>query len=187
MLFTWTYSTPKDFDDIILTSNGQALTGLYFAGAKDTSEHALKTAEKTSRPFQESIDWLDAYFAGENPQFIPKFRLQDPTSFRQEVVEIMLSIPYGQVMTYQEIADKIARNRHITSMSAQAVGGAVGWNPICLIIPCHRVVGKDRKLTGYAGGLENKYQLLKLEGQDMSQFIWPKGGHYWCNAATGAI
>ncbi|MDK7191251.1 MGMT family protein [Aerococcus urinae] len=89
----------------------------------------------------------------------------------------MLRIPYGQVMTYQEIADKIARKRHIASMSAQAVGGAVGWNPICLIIPCHRVVGKDKKLTGYAGGLENKYQLLKLEGQDMRQFTWPKGGH----------
>ncbi|KAA9298527.1 MULTISPECIES: methylated-DNA--[protein]-cysteine S-methyltransferase [Aerococcus] len=187
MLFTWTYSTPTNFDDIILTSDGQALTGLYFSGAEDASRFNLENAEITSRPFQESIAWLDAYFSREVPQFIPKFRLQDPTPFRQEVAEIMLSIPYGQVMTYQEIADKIARNHHITSMSAQAVGGAVGWNPICLIIPCHRVVGKDRKLTGYAGGLENKYQLLKLEGQDMRQFTWPKGGHNSCNAATGAI
>ncbi len=187
MLFTWTYSTPKVFDDIILRSDGQALTGLYFAGSKDASRLNQENAKKTSRPFQESIVWLDAYFSGENPQFIPKFRLQDPTPFRQEVAEIMLRIPYGQVMTYQEIADKIARKRHIASMSAQAVGGAVGWNPICLIIPCHRVVGKDKKLTGYAGGLENKYQLLKLEGQDMRQFTWPKGGHKWCNAAIGAI
>ncbi|KAA9234717.1 MULTISPECIES: methylated-DNA--[protein]-cysteine S-methyltransferase [Aerococcus] len=177
MLFTWTYSTPKAFDDIILSSDGQVLTGLYFSGSKDASRLNQENAKKTSQPFQESIVWLDAYFAGENPQFIPKFRLQDPTPFRQEVAEIMLKIPYGQVMTYQAIADKIARKRHIASMSAQAVGGAVGWNPICLIIPCHRVVGKDRKLTGYAGGLENKYQLLKLEGQDMRQFTWPKGGH----------
>ncbi|AEA01185.1 MULTISPECIES: methylated-DNA--[protein]-cysteine S-methyltransferase [Aerococcus] len=176
-MFTWTYTTPKDFNDIILISDGESLTGLYFARSRDAHKHQLEYAKKTSQPFQESIDWLDRYFAGELPPFTPKFRLKDPTPFRQEVAEVMLRIPYGHVLTYQDIANKIAQKRGKPSMSAQAVGGAVGWNPICLIIPCHRVVGKDKKLTGYGGGLNNKYQLLKLEGQDMSQFTWPKGGH----------
>ena len=96
------------------------------------------------------------------------------SSFRKMVWEIMLTIPYGKTMTYGEIATEVARRRGLSKMSAQAVGGAVGHNAISIIIPCHRVVGSDGNLTGYAGGIDKKVHLLTLEQVDMSSFYWPK-------------
>ena len=96
------------------------------------------------------------------------------TNFRKEVIEIMNTIPFGKTLTYNDIAKIIAKRHGMDRMSAQAVGGAVGWNPICIIIPCHRVVGANGALTGYGGGIENKIALLKNEGNDISKYFLPK-------------
>jgi len=92
------------------------------------------------------------------------------------VIDIMNKIPYGKVVTYNDIAKEIAKIKGLNKMSAQAVGGAVGWNPICIIIPCHRVVGSNGSLTGYGGGIKNKIKLLELEKNDMTKFIIPTKG-----------
>ena len=113
--------------------------------------------------FKDTCRWLDMYFSGKKPSFTPPIQMRT-TPFRKQVWEILLQIPYGHTMTYGEISDKIAKEKGIKKMSAQAVGGAVGHNSISLIIPCHRVVGANGKLTGYAGGLDKKIYLLKLEG-----------------------
>lgn len=126
--------------------------------------------------FEDTFKWLDIYFAGKVPDFIPKYRVDNLTDFRKEVMEHMLMIPYGETTTYGEIADSIAKKKGISKMSSRAVGGAVGWNPICIIIPCHRVIGSNQSLTGYGGGIENKISLLKLEKHDMNKFIIPKRG-----------
>ncbi len=111
---------------------------------------------------------MDLYFSGEVPGFLPPIEVQT-TPFRRAVWEILLTIPYGQTMTYGEIAERIAVKKGISHMSAQAVGGAVGHNPVSLIIPCHRVVGTDGSLTGYAGGIEKKRQLLTLERAELQK------------------
>lgn len=107
--------------------------------------------------------WLDSYFSGHNPDFTPPICLKG-TSFQEDVWEILNRIPYGKVISYGEIARQIAEKRGLKRMSAQAVGGAVGRNPISIIVPCHRVIGSDGSLTGYAGGLDKKTELLKIEG-----------------------
>ena len=119
---------------------------------------------------------MDIYFSGNIPDFVPKYKIENLTTFRKEVINIMNKIPYGETVTYNDISKTIARNRGIQRMSAQAVGGAVGWNPICIIIPCHRVVGSNGSLTGYGGGIKNKVALLELEKNDMSRFFIPKRG-----------
>ncbi len=119
--------------------------------------------------------WLDIYFSGKAPDFTPPIKLE-ATPFRKSVWEIMLTIPYGKTMTYGEIAGKIAEQYGLNKMSAQAVGGAVGHNPVSIIIPCHRVVGTNGSLTGYAGGIDKKLQLLKIERADISSFYIPKKG-----------
>ena len=106
---------------------------------------------------------IDAYFSGKPLSKAPKLKITGLTPFREEVFEIMSAIPFGKTMTYGEIAEKIARRRGIDRMSSQAVGGAVGWNPVCIIIPCHRVVGAGGALVGYGGGIENKRLLLEHE------------------------
>ena len=98
------------------------------------------------------------------------------TNLQQEVIDIMNSIEYGKTLTYKDISEIIAKKQKMKKMSAQAVGGAVGWNPICIIIPCHRVVGTNGSLTGYGGGIKNKIALLTLEKNDMSKFFVPKRG-----------
>ena len=98
------------------------------------------------------------------------------TLFRKEVIDIMNTISFGKTLTYSDISKIIAKNRGLEKMSSQTVGGAVGWNPICIIIPCHRVVGTNGSLTGYGGGINNKVELLKLEGIDMSKYFIPKRG-----------
>lgn len=161
---------------ILLQSDGIYLTGLWFAGSRDESKHGSKYIEKDLPIFEETFRWLDLYFSGKDPDFTPAYKIENLTPFRQQVIDIMNQIPYGKVVTYQDIANKIAKLNKIPKMSAQAVGGAVGWNPICLIIPCHRVVGSNGSLTGYGGGIQNKVKLLELEKQDMSKFTIPKKG-----------
>ena len=159
-----------------MCSDGKFLTGLWFEGSRDSLKHEGEYVEKDLDIFNQTSYWLDIYFSGKQPHFTPKYRLEKLTPFRKQVVDIMNRIPYGKVITYNDIAKEIAKQKGINKMSAQAVGGAVGWNPICIIIPCHRVVGANGSLTGYGGGIENKINLLKLEKNDMSKFIIPIKG-----------
>ena len=161
---------------ILMESDGEVLTGLWFFDSKDNMKFNSKYEEKNLEIFEETKKWLDIYFSGKNPDFTPKYRVINSTPFREEVTKIMEKIPFGEVITYNDIAKEIARGRNIKKMSAQAVGGAVGANPICIIIPCHRVVGSNGNLTGYGGGIKNKIKLLEIEGNDMSKFTLPKKG-----------
>ena len=148
---------------ITLASDGKSLTGLWFDEQKHFPHKLISESIEAELPiFTQTINWLDTYFSGEVPDFTPPISLQT-TPFRKAVYGILLSIPYGHTMTYGEIANILAEQKGIERMSAQAVGGAVGHNPIAIIIPCHRVVGTDGSLTGYAGGLDRKTELLKLE------------------------
>ena len=176
MTYRYTYKTPKQFSNMIMNSDGEHLTGLWFEGSRDTSKHSLNCEEKELVIFKETSKWLDLYFSGKNPNFTPKYKINNITPFRKEVIDIMNNIEYGKLLTYNDISKIIAKNRNIKRMSSQAVGGAVGSNPICIIIPCHRVVGTNGSLTGYGGGINNKVELLKLEGIDMSKYFVPKRG-----------
>ena len=161
MIYTYRYAS--QLGNITLASDGKSLTGLWFDEQKHFPHKLISDSIETELPiFTQVIKWLDTYFSGVVPDFTPQINLQT-TLFRKAVYEILLTIPYGQVMTYGEIANIIAKQKGIERMSAQAVGGAVGRNPISIIIPCHRVVGTDGSLTGYAGGLDRKIKLLKLE------------------------
>ena len=172
MTYTYHYSSP--LGGITLSSNGTELTGLWFDGQKYFGSTLLKKCEEKSLPiFEQSMLWLDIYFSGQAPDFTPPLRMQT-TPFRKAVWEILLTIPFGKTMTYGEIAQRIVNQKGLSKMSPQAVGGAVGHNAISLIIPCHRVVGKKGNLTGYAGGIEKKVQLIILEKTDMSSFFVPK-------------
>ena len=176
MVYKWTYKTPNEFDDMVMNSDGKYLTGLWFIGSKDDSKHTINCEEKNLPIFKETSKWLDIYFSGKNPDFTPKYKINNLTPFRQEVIDIINTIPFGKVLTYNDISKIIAKKRKIKKMSSQAVGGAVGWNPICIIIPCHRVVGSNGSLTGYGGGIKNKVALLTHEQNDMSKYFIPKKG-----------
>ena len=155
------YNSP--LGGITIASNGSALTGLWFDGQKYFMDTLSKEFTETEiSVFDMTKKWLDIYFTCKAPGFTPPLCMKT-TAFRQEVMKIMLEIPFGQTVTYGRIADIIAKRRGIEVMSAQAVGGAVGHNPISIIIPCHRVVGAGGRLTGYAGGIEKKKKLLELE------------------------
>ena len=163
MIYTSTYSSP--LGDILLASKNNELVGLWF---KDQKYFLGPIKEKTKEKNNEEIflktkNWLDRYFKGEQPNIKELSLNPIGSDFRKEVWKILCEIPYGKTIAYKEIADKIAKEKGIKSMSAQAVGGAVGHNPISIIIPCHRVVGTNGNLTGYAGGLDKKEYLLKLE------------------------
>ncbi|WP_303821950.1 methylated-DNA--[protein]-cysteine S-methyltransferase [Ruminococcus flavefaciens] len=148
---------------ITLASDGKALTGLWFDGQKYFPHKLVEESSEAELPiFTQTCKWLDIYFSGKEPDFTPPISLCI-TPFRKVVYDILLTIPYGQTMTYGEIARILADQQGAEHMSAQAVGNAVGHNPISIIIPCHRVVGVDGSLTGYAGGLDKKTALLKLE------------------------
>lgn len=176
MTYKYIYKTPNEFSNMIMNSDGENLTGLWFEDSRDSSKHIIDCEEKDLEIFRETSRWLSLYFSGKTPNFIPKYKIKNLTPFRQEVIDIMNTIEYGKVITYNDISKIIAKKRDIKRMSAQAVGGAVGWNPICIIIPCHRVVGTNGSLTGYGGGIKNKIELLKLEGNDMSKYFIPKRG-----------
>ena len=161
---------------ITMASDGEALIGLWFDGQKYFADCLESEYEEKMLPiFEQADQWLSIYFSGQQLDFTPMLSMKT-TEFRKAVWEIMLSIPYGKTMTYGEIADRIAKQKGLQKMSAQAVGGAVGHNSISLIIPCHRVVGTNGSLTGYAGGIEKKVKLLELEGADMGSFFVPKKG-----------
>lgn len=166
-----TYKTPDGFDDMIMISDGEYLIGLHFENSKNSSKHIEK---EDLSIFDETEKWLDIYFSGREPNFTPKYRIEEGTPFRESVLDILHRIPYGKTVTYGDIAKSIAESRGLKKMSSQAVGGAVGWNPICLIIPCHRVIGRNENLTGYTGGLQNKIALLELEGIDVHKLHLPK-------------
>lgn len=157
-----TYKTPDGFDDLIMASDGEVLTGLWFEGSRNAPE--ARSGAHEPPVLRETRRWLDAYFSGRRPDFTPPYRIDGLTPFRRDVVDAMLSIPFGSTATYGGIAAAIARKRGLSRMSAQAVGQAVGWNPICIVVPCHRVVGAAGALVGYGGGLRNKIALLRLEG-----------------------
>ncbi len=146
-------------------SDGETLVGLWFDGQKNFPDvsHGEAPTDGASRVFSQTDRWLDTYFRGEVPDFTPPITVSG-SPFQRAVYEILLTVPYGETCTYGDIAKKIAESRGVKKISAQAVGGAVGKNPISLIVPCHRVVGADGSLTGYAGGPERKIRLLALEG-----------------------
>lgn len=163
--------------ELALASDGERLVGLWFEKDRHFAAGlSNQAAEKNDLPvFAEADRWLDIYFSGKNPDFLPPLHVRG-SDFRKRVCRIMLEIPYGHTRTYGDIAAQIASERGIAKMSAQAVGGAVGHNPISIMIPCHRVVGADGSLTGYGGGIGRKVQLLKLEGADVSGLFVPKKG-----------
>ena len=174
MDFTTHYMSP--LGGITLASDGDAIVGLWFDGQKYFADALEENNEEAELPvFDDAKKWLDLYFEGKDPGFTPKLNLRT-SPFRKRVWEIMLTIPFGKTMTYGEIADIIAKERGVSRMSAQAVGGAVGHNSISLIIPCHRVVGTNGSLTGYAGGIDKKLKLLAMEGTDMSRLFVPVRG-----------
>ena len=158
MTFVCKYETPNGLDDLLMESDGKVLTGLHFVDSVhgDCEERDLPV-------FRETCRWLDCYFSGRKPAFTPPYRIDGLTPFRKDVTDAMLAIPFGQTTTYGSIAAGIARKHGLAKMSAQAVGGAVGWNPICIIIPCHRVIGANGALVGYGGGIGNKIALLAHE------------------------
>lgn len=161
---------------ILLAADEVGLTGLWFEGQKYFALYLDKEHEEKELPvFQDVKRWLDIYFSGKEPGFTVPIHFTG-TEFQNEVWAILYSIPYGKTMTYGEIAKKIAKEKGLEHMSAQAVGGAVGHNEISIIVPCHRVVGANGSLTGYAGGIDKKVKLLTLEKVDMSRFFVPKKG-----------
>ena len=152
---------------LYLISDGESLCGCYLKNQKyfpnDIGEYLLNEELDI---FVKSKDWLKKYFNGENPSIDEIPLNYTGTEFRKTVWEVLKEISYGKLVTYKHIAEKIAKAKGIKTMSAQAVGGAVGHNPLLIFIPCHRVIGVDGSLTGYAAGLENKRFLLNLESDN---------------------
>ena len=166
MDYTWHYQSP--IGGITMASDGEAIIGLWFDGQQYVPDVLDQEHQERLLPvFEATCRWLGIYFSGKEPDFTPPLSLRT-TRFRKRVWQILLSIPYGKTMTYGEIAVLLVREMSLKKMSAQAVGGAVGHNAISLIIPCHRVVGTNGKLTGYAGGLDKKQRLLDLEKTNSS-------------------
>ena len=204
------YRTPEGFDDLVLVSDGEAVTGIYFAGSQvrrfqvpssacpagapsqktlrslrsprenqttrtpreNHSLRSLRSLREIQTPrtprtprevFQPVSAWLDRYFSCRDPGPPPAWRTPGLTPFQLRVQQALLEIPRGETRTYGDIAAEIARERGIPRVSAQAVGQAVGHNPLCILVPCHRVVGAGGRLVGYGGGLANKKALLELE------------------------
>ena len=161
MQYTSRYRSP--LGEMLLAADETGVTGLWFAGQKYFARHLDKEhAEKEIPLFATVKQWLDVYFAGQEPDFTVPLHFTG-TAFQNEVWGILCAIPYGRTTTYGEIAKQLAARRGLPHMSARAVGGAVGHNPISILVPCHRVVGLGGSLTGYAGGLERKRCLLALE------------------------
>ncbi len=177
MNYRFVYESPANFPSLVMESDGDFLTGLYFLDSKNERENQDEFIEKWIPIFDETKKWLDLYFEGINPDFTPKYKLIAKTDFQKEVLEIIKGIPYGKTITYGEIAKIITNRRGIKRMSYQAVGVATGSNKLCLIIPCHRVIGAKGNLVGYGGGIKNKIALLGLEGNDIGTFYVPSKGN----------
>ena len=184
MDYTQHYDSP--FGGITLASDGDAIVGLWFDGQKYFADSLDETFEEKCVPvLAEAICWLNIYFSGKAPDFTPKINMRT-TDFRKSVWNILLTIPFGETMTYGRIAERIAAQAGLPRMSARAVGGAIGHNAISLIIPCHRVIGTNGSLTGYAGGIDKKIRLLQMEQADMSGLFIPgKGRHKGSTAQSG--
>jgi len=144
---------------LILTSDGKNLTALQF---ENRVELQKSWQEKDLAIFEETKTWLQQYFSGKNPQWLIPLKLEG-TDYRKRVWKTLLEVPYGQTASYKDIAQKLNASSSVKKTSARAVGGAVGKNPITIIVPCHRIIGSDHSLTGYGGGLDRKIKLLKLE------------------------
>ena len=157
-----------------MASDGEHLTGLWFDGQKyDRSTISDDAVDQPHLPiFTQTAHWLDTYFEGADPGFTPPIRIEG-SDFKKMVTSIMLSIPFGTTSTYAHIAAEVAHRMGRKQMSAQAVGGTVGRNPIALIVPCHRVVATNGSLRGYAGGVDRKERLLEMEGVSMSGLTTP--------------
>ena len=152
----YTLSLPSPLGDLTLASRGEALCGLWFNGQKYFAAGLPADREERDLPvFRETRRWLEAYFSGSAPDFLPPLA-PEGTPFRRRVWEALLTIPYGETVTYGELAQRLGT-------APRAVGSAVGRNPVSILIPCHRVVGSGG-LTGYAGGLDRKRALLEIEG-----------------------
>lgn len=155
MYYSTNYSSP--LGGMLIVSDGEAICGVWFCGQKHFPSFENLIENDDLAIFRDVKDWFDDYFDGLNPEIDFKLKPQG-SEFRRKVWRILSEIPYGETLTYGEIASKIS-----PTMSAQAVGGAVGHNPLAILIPCHRVIGADGKLTGYAGGIDRKIKLLELE------------------------
>lgn len=161
MRYICSYDSP--IGGMTMASDGENLTALWFDGQKYFMRGAEDPDRKSLPVFSLCSEYLDVYFSGKEPSLAPPLLLQG-TDFQQMIWKILLTIPYGKTVTYGEIAKEAAKALSLKSMSAQAVGGAVGRNPVSIIVPCHRVLGSDGSLTGYAGGTDKKRYLLQLEG-----------------------
>lgn len=172
----YTHRYESSLGGIFLTCDDEGLTGLWFDGQKYFAKGIDLEHEEREHPiFEQTCRWLDIYFSGQEPNFLPPLHLIG-SPFRLGVWEVLCRIPYGKTMTYGEISQIIAQQKGLPHMSAQAVGGAVGHNPVSVIVPCHRVVGTNGSLTGYAGGVDKKIKLLELEQTDMSRLFVPTKG-----------
>lgn len=161
MLYTSCYSSP--LGQLLLAGDEAGLTGLWFEGQKYYPRSLPPAYEARGLPlFEAARRWLDQYFAGREPDIAVPLHFTG-TAFQNEVWALLCEIPYGRTATYGEIAARLAAKRGVPHLSAQAVGGAVGRNKISLLVPCHRVIGANGSLTGYAGGLDRKARLLALE------------------------
>lgn len=171
--YTMTYASPVGL--LTIAGDGEGITGLWIENQKYFGDIANCEKRGDDLPvFEKTKKWLDVYFSGKEPGFLLPLQAGG-SAFRQAVWEILRTIPYGGVITYGEIANRLEKSSG-KRVSAQAVGGAVGHNPISILIPCHRVVGSDGSLTGYAGGIGKKAWLLTLEGADMSRLFVPGKG-----------
>ena len=174
MQYITTYRSP--LGEILLAADEIGLTGLWFDGEKFYADSLDPEHEERNVPVFDVVKkWLDIYFSVREPDFMPPVHMIG-SEFRQQVWKLLREIPYGETITYGGLAKRLARERGLERMSAQAVGGAVGHNEISIIIPCHRVVGSDGSLTGYAGGIDKKERLLMLEGVNMENFYVPTRG-----------
>lgn len=173
-MYTHTIETP--IGRVTVASDGESIVGLWIEGQKYFARTIEGACEERCVPvLTQTEEWLGEYFSGGNPPVDVPLAPRG-SAFQQEVWEILRTIPYGEILTYGDIARMIADRCGKDRMAAQAVGGAVGHNPISIIIPCHRVVGRDGSLTGYAGGVSIKQRLLELEGVDMANLYTPTKG-----------
>ncbi|MEA4969984.1 MAG: methylated-DNA--[protein]-cysteine S-methyltransferase [Candidatus Pelethousia sp.] len=178
MYYSATYPSSLGMITLACDGDGDRLVGLWIEGQKYHGDSISEVMiENNDMPiFSAAKEWLSRYFAGEKPAISELPLAPSGSAFRQGVWNILCEIPYGKVITYGDIAKEMAAKMNKKSMSSQAVGGAVGHNPISIIIPCHRVVGSNGSLTGYAGGVRTKIKLLELEGVDTSRLFTPAKG-----------
>lgn len=166
-------TVPSPVGKLTILAEDEELIGLLFESEDPNGSEIKGAAYETSPVIEETKKWLEIYFSGKEPAFMPKIRFIG-SDFQVSVWEKLRKIPYGKTVTYGDLAKEIALERGILKMSAQAVGGAVGKNPICIMVPCHRVVGTKGNLTGFGGGIERKKILMEAEHMEMTQFRDPK-------------